>query len=474
MTNQLPTRDLAQTKSRGGVRLGIKKHIELKRRQDAAELLGWASTVTVVAMFILNGGLQNLVDLTAWLGAIGRLTALVATNLLLIDVLLIARVGWIEHLYGHDRLTLAHKKLGKPILYLVIAHFAALLWQYSIIEGRSIVDEYFALISSIGDLLTASFALVAMSVVVLTSLNIARRAIAYEAWYFIHLFGYAAVLLAVPHQFSLGTDIAGKPIALTYWISLYLFVLANILWYRVAQPIVRALRTQLVVAKVERSSSDSVSIYLRGKNLESYKAKAGQFFLFRPLTASQWFRPHPFSLSAQPNSDTLRFTVGSRGDDTAMLQNISVGTRVMLEGPFGVFTESRRTKKDVILIASGIGIPPVRALAESLVAREGDVTIIYRVRNADDAALLDEVRALALERGFDLHVLAGRRGQPNSWMNGDSLGQSDADRLRQMAPKVAESDVYVCGPTAWSKAVERTLKRVATPANQIHTEEYAW
>lgn len=474
MTNQLPARDLAPTKPRAAVRLGIKKHIELKRKQDAVEFLGWASTVTVVTMFILHGGLQNLTDLTAWLGAIGRLTALLATNLLLIDVLLIARVGWLERLYGHDRLTVAHKKLGKPILYLVLAHFAALLWQYASIEGRSIVDEYFALIASIGDLLTASFALVAMILVVLTSLNIARRAIAYEAWYFIHIFGYAAVLLAVPHQFSLGTDIAGKPIALTYWISLYFFVLANVLWYRVARPIVRTLRAKLFVARVERSSSDSVSIYLRGKNIELFKAQAGQFFLFRPLTATQWFRPHPFSLSAQPTSDTLRFTIGSRGDDTALLQNIQVGTRVMLEGPFGVFTEARRTKKDVILIAAGIGIPPVRALAESLVAREGDVTIIYRVRSADDAALLEETRALAIERGFDLHVLAGRRGQANSWMSADLLGESDADRLRQMAPKVADSDVYVCGPTAWSKAVERTLKKVATPANQIHTEEYAW
>ena len=369
---------------------------------------------------------------------------------------------------------MAHKKLGKPILYLVLTHFVALLWQYSLIEGRSIVDEYFALISNISDLLTASFGLVAMILVVLTSLNIARRAIAYEAWYFIHLFGYAAVLLAVPHQFSLGTDIAGKPIALTYWISLYLFVLANVLWYRVARPIVRTLSAKLVVAKVERSSSDSVSIYLHGKNLERFKAQAGQFFLFRPLTVAQWFRPHPFSLSAQPTSDTLRFTIGSRGDDTAMLQNIKVGTRVMLEGPFGVFTESRRTKKDVVLIAAGIGIPPVRALAESLVAREGDVTIIYRVRSVEDAALLEETRSLALERGFDLHVLAGRRGQANSWMSADLLGESDADRLCQMAPKVADSDVYVCGPTAWSKAVERTLKKVATPANQIHTEEYAW
>lgn len=474
ISNQPSPSGLSLAKPATEVRLGIKKHIELKRRQDLVELAGWASTVAVTVMFILNGGLQNLVDLTSWLGAIGRLTALVATNLLLIDILLISRVGWLERIYGHDRLTVAHKKLGKPILYLVLAHFAALLWQYAMLEGRSIIDEYFALIGSISDLLTASFAFVAMILVVVTSLNISRKAIAYETWYFIHILGYAAVLLAIPHQFSLGTDIAANPIATWYWIALYFFVLLNLLWYRVVRPIARAATAQLEVVKVERSSSDSISVYLNGKNLEKYRAQSGQFFLFRPLTIGQWFRPHPFSLSAAFDAGHLRFTIGARGDDTALLQQIKVGTRVMLEGPFGVFTESRRTKKDVVLIASGIGIPPVRALAESLVAHQGDVTIIYRVRTEHDAALLGEVTELARLRGFDLHVLAGPRGRPNSWMNADLLGETDSQRLMQLAPKVAESDVYICGPTAWTKAVERSLTKLAVPKHQVHTEEYAW
>lgn len=474
ISNQPSPSGLSLAKPAPSVRLGIKKHIELKRKQDLVELAGWSSTVAVTVMFILNGGLQNLADVTAWLGAIGRLTALVATNLLLIDILLISRVGWLEQIYGHDRLTLAHKKLGKPILYLVLAHFATLLWQYAMLEGRSIIDEYFALINSISDLLTASFALVAMILVVVTSLNISRKAIAYEAWYFIHILGYAAVLLAIPHQFSLGTDISANPIALWYWLAIYFFVMLNLLWYRLVKPLVRAVTSGLKVVRVERTSSDSVSVYLTGKNLEKYRAQAGQFYLFRPLTMEQWFRPHPFSLSAAFDSKHLRFTIGARGDDTALLQNIGVGTRVMLEGPFGVFTESRRTRKDVVLIASGIGIPPVRALAESLVAHEGDVTIIYRVRNEQDAALLDEVKELAQLRKFALHILAGPRGRANSWMNADLLGASDSDRLAQLAPNISAADVYICGPAAWTKAVERSLTKLSVPKHQVHTEEYAW
>lgn len=463
---------LTQPKPR--VRLGIKKWVELKRGQDFIEFLGWASVVAVAAMFLIDGGLKGISDLQSILSAVDRLTALVATNLLLIDILLVSRVPWLDHYYGHDKVTIAHKKLGKPILYLVLAHFIASVWQYSIGEGKNVIDEFFSMISNVGDLLTATFALVLMILVVVTSLNFARRAVTYEAWYLIHVFAYAAVLFAIPHQFSTGTDIAGHPIAQIYWITLYLFVLANIVFYRVATPIARALRSNLRVANVVRESSDTTSIYLTGRNVANFGGEAGQFYLLRPLTATQWWRPHPFSISAAPNDKFVRFTIGDRGDDTGLLQHIKPGTSVLLEGPYGVFTEDRRTRENVVLIASGIGIPPIRALAESMAARPGDVTIIYRVRNEQDASLLEEIREIARRRGFRLHVLAGKRAMGTSWMNADEFGRSDSERLAQMAPNIANSDVYVCGPVAWTHSVERSLKSAGTPANQIHTEEYAW
>ena len=472
MQGTRPALMLTQPKTR--VRLGIKKWVELKRGQDFIEALGWASVVAVVAMFLIDGGLKSVTDLTSIISAVDRLTALVATDLLLIDILLVARIPWLDHYYGHDKVIIAHKKLGKPILYLVIAHFASSVLQYARTDGKNIVDEFFSMITTIGDLLTATFALILMVLVVVTSLNFARKAITYEAWYLIHIFAYGSVLLAIPHQFSTGSDIAGKPIALTYWITLYLFVLVNVVWYRIARPTLRALSSVTRVAQVTRESSDTVSIYVTGKNIAKLGGEAGQFYMLRPLTFSQWWRPHPFSISAAPNDKFVRFTVGARGDDTKLLQTIKPGTRVMLEGPYGVFTEDRRTKENVVLIASGIGIPPIRALAESMAARPGDVTIIYRMRNEQDASLLEEVREISRRRGFRLYVLPGKRATGTSWMNVDEQGRGDLERLKLMAPNVKESDVYVCGPVAWTHLVERSLKAVGTPAHQIHAEEFAW
>ena len=457
------------------VKLGKAKWLGILRGQDLVESIGWLSIVWVVFTFLIDGGLAGITDFQTALGAVDRLSALIATDLLLIQTLLIARVPWLDKLYGHDRATLTHKRLGKPILYLVILHFISVTWSYAIADSKNVVDEFLTMLNSIPDLVTGTIAFVLMIIVVITSIKITRSRLSYEAWYLVHLLAYGAVMLAIPHQINVGTDIAGKPLAQMFWISAYLFVGLNILWFRLLSPIVLSGFHGLKVSDAVAESSDATSIYVSGRKLKSFQAKSGQFFIIRLVTPGQWWRAHPFSLSAAPTDNTLRFTVGNRGDDTALMQNIKAGTRVILEGPYGVFTEDRRTQENVVLIAAGIGAPPIRALAESIAARPGDVSIIYRIRNKNDAALAEELAEIAKHRGFYLHILEGSRKSPTSWLPaGPDDHLVDDERLIKLCPKIAKSDVYICGPAAFTKAVEKSLHSAGTPVNQIHAEEFAW
>ncbi len=472
--NPMNTQDIRLIKPSAKIRLGIGKYNRVKRTQDFVEVIGFATVVFVIASFLFDGGLTNITDVPSALGALSRLTALVATDLLLIQMILVARVPWLDRLYGHDRTTIAHKKLGKPVLYIVIVHFLASLIQYAIQDGKNIFAEIFVMANLTTDLLLSFVALAAMILVVITSIKIARAKLSYEAWYLVHLVSYVAVLAAVPHEFSVGQDVAGKPIQSAFWIALYVFVGGNLVWFRFLQPIVKMLQHQFTVTKVESASSDTASIYIGGKNMHDLTAKAGQFYMLRIMNAKQWWRPHPFSLSAAPNEDYVRFTVGDRGDDTALMQNLKVGTRVMLEGPYGVFTEDRRTKEKVTLICAGIGVPPIRALAESMVAKPGDITIVYRTRDNDDAALLHELDAISQIRGHELRVLEGPRANPKSWLPAGHGNIPDFQRLRLIAPNVTESDVFICGPVAWTRTVEKSLHQLGMSPKQIHAEEFAW
>ena len=116
-----------------------------------------------------------------------------------------------------------------------------------------------------------------------------------------------------------------------------------------------------------------------GHRLDELRAEPGQYFRWRFLTPGTWRSAHPFSLSAPPAHDSFRLTVAARGDGTHALQSIEPGTRVVAEGPYGILTERRRTRRDVVLIAGGVGIAPMRALFETLsIPPGGDVLLLYR------------------------------------------------------------------------------------------------
>jgi predicted ferric reductase len=472
--NSTPANQLRLTQPNKAVRIGERKAVRVKRAQDVIEVIAWSIIMTMLVMFLLDGGLKGVTDLPSALGAVSRLTSLLGTALLLILLLLVARVPWIDKFYGHDGATVVHKRLGKPVLYLIVAHFLASLVQYSITNAKDIGTTLWWFITDVQDMLIATISLALMIVVVLTSINFTRRKMSYEAWFFVHLTSYVSVALAVPHIFTAGSDVAGKPVQTTIWVALYLFVFLNILWFRVIIPIRKSFRKRLVLAQTVGESSDTVSLYLTGKHLEKIEAVSGQFYFLRVLTPSQWWRPHPFSISAAPNGEYLRFTIGDRGDDTKLMQNIKPGTSIAIEGPYGLFTEERRTKEKVVLIASGIGIPPIRTLAESMAARPGDITVIYRVRNEADASLLSEIQEICRRRQFPLHVIAGPRASKNSWLNDDGSNTPDVARLTVMAPHVSEADVYICGPEAWTHSVIKTVRKAGTPVDNIHSEEYAW
>ena len=458
------------------VYLGRRKLIGLQRKKDVVQGIGLAAVWIPVLAFAADGGFLDLADSSALWSAANRLSALVATSLLIVHIALVARIPWIEAVLGLDKMTVAHKKLGKPLLHLLLLHMIAAGFNYSVIDGKGFASALLYLNQNYLSILAATVGLGLMFVVVLTSIRAARRRLSYEAWYLIHLLSYAAILASIPHQYEFGTDFLSQPLLQSYFTLLYVFVAANLVWFRMLQPIVLSLAAGLKVTEVKPEANRTTSITIGGRRIQRLGAEAGQFFLLRVMTAKQWWRPHPFSVSSSP-SNVIRFTVGNRGDDTAMLQSIEPGTRVILEGPFGVFSESKRTRQHVTLLAAGIGVAPIRALAESLAAEPGDVTVIYRVTDQSDAALLEEVERICKERGHHLELVRGPRSPSGSFLPDQPKGERskpDYVRLLELSPMARESDIYICGPSGWSASVKASLRKIGVPGEHIHLEEFAW
>ncbi len=453
------------------VRIGPGKLARIQSRRELIQAGAFFFVISNIVMFLLDGGLDGITDLPSALDSFSRIASLLGTALLLVMLLLTARVPWIDKQFGQDVSTLAHKKLGRWAFYLILSHFAASLISYAIADGRNVVAELGFMVFTFQDFMTATIATVLMILVVVSSFKAVCRKLKYETWFVTHLLSYLSVLFAIPHVFNMGSDLVNQ-VHNTIWVFAYVFVGFNILFFRVLYPLAQSLLANTKVDRVVSESSDSVSIYIRGRKLNRFGAQAGQFFQVRFLTQELWGQAHPFSISAVPTKDTIRFTIATRGDATAAMQHIGRGTRVILSGPFGVFTQEMRTKRDVVLIAAGIGIPPVRALAEGLAATAGDISILYRTRDEADAPLLDELTRLSQTRGHKLEVVSGKRPNNGHWLSHSNI--SDENQLLVLFPRIREADVYLCGPLEFTERVEESLRKLGLPQTSIHSEEYAW
>ena len=427
----------------------------------------------IVLMWVRHGGLDQLGTLAGALTAAGQLTALLGTYLALIQLVLMGRSPWLDEAFGIDRLAWAHRWLGFATIWLIAAHGVLTTFGYALGDGAGVLDEAVTLLTTFPYVLWATAGFVLFVLVGVTSVRAARRRLSYETWYGIHLYAYLAIALAFLHQLFVGADFMHDQLAATYWIGLYVATAVLVLTFRVGQPALTSIRHRLRVSAVVDEAPGVVSVYLAGRDLDRLAVRSGQFFVLRFLTRDGWWRAHPYSISSAPNGHWLRFTIKDLGDDSGRVRDLAVGTRVFIEGPYGVLTGARRTRRGVTLIAGGIGITPLRALLESLPAQPGDLTLIYRAAHPRHLVFRDELEALASLRGARVHYLVGSSHATGHGSNlpGPVL---DPPTISRLVPAIADQDVYLCGPTGMMRTVEAALADLGVPRGQVHSERFAY
>jgi predicted ferric reductase len=475
MTSTAPTRT-PQPARRGNATasraIAIKRGYKARlRREDLLSTVVYFSVALVLALFLADGGATYFLNIKDVATGVGIVTGLVGSDLMLVMLLLSARIPLIDRTFGHDKALAVHRKLGKPVLYLILAHMVLLLIGYGISQGLNPVAEAFDMIANMEHMWLAFIGTGLLILIVVTSLVIVRRKLAYQFWFAVHFLAYAAILAALPHQFSAGMMFAEGTWARWYWMALYVGTLAAITIFRFIIPIASSLRHDLHVSQVVVEAPGVVSITMRGRDLAVLNAKGGQFFNWRFWAPNMWWDSHPYSLSAGPDGHSLRITVRDLGDGSAKLLSLKPGTRVSFEGPYGIFTEAARTTNKAVFVGAGIGITPIRAMLESSDLAPHEATVILRGSDTTDVYLWQETYDLCVEKSASLRVLVGHRPRGvNTWLSGEAYGQGDT--LLSLAPKIKESDLYICGPTPWTDLVVRDAKRLGLKDHQIHAERF--
>lgn len=446
-----------------------------RARLDAGVRLGagvalWAGLLLVTYWWATGGGIQDLGGWETGLDSTGRLTGLLASVLLLVQVLLMARVPVLEHAFGQDRLAHVHRLVGFTSFNAMVGHIVLITWGYAAGELARTPATLWDLTVNYPGMLLAVAGTVCLVMVVVTSVKAARRRLRYESWHLMHLYAYLGVGLALPHQLWTGQDFTASTARTVFWWALWAAAAGAVLVWRVALPLVRTARAGIRVASVVTEDEDVLSVLMITRR--PLPVEAGQFLTLRFLNSRGWTRAHPYSLSAAPDGRHLRITVQVVGDGSAALRQLRPGTRVLAEGPYGRLSARARTGPKVALIGAGLGITPLRALAEALDYAPGEAVLLHRYTGRP--LFQRELEELAATRGLQVLWLPGHRRAPDSWL-GDGVGAADdLAALTWWVPDIAERDVYVCGPAPWADDVARTTAAAGLPADRFHVESFGW
>lgn len=448
------------------------------RRAEAWRLAGvtavWATGLFVADLWIRGGGVQTVLGggAAAWT-SLGRLAGLAASDLLLLQVILMARVPLFERAFGHDTLTRAHRLTGFWAFWLLLAHIALIVIGDAGAATTGPLAEFWAMITSFPDMVPAAVGTALLLVVVAASLRFARRRLRYEFWHVLHLGSYAAVLLVLPHQLSTGADFLSSPVATAFWWTLWALAALSVAVFRVLIPLGRSLRHRITVRAVIPDGTRGVTVVLDGRGLDRLRTQAGQFFVWRFLDGPGWSAGHPFSISSRPTDTRLTLTARIVGDGTLRLTRLAPGTRVLIEGPYGHLTGERRHGDTLLLIGAGAGVAPLVSLLEGLPYRPGDATLITRDTEPGQALLQEPIAALVHDRGLAHLRLDGHRTHRGSAWLPESCERSDGvDLLAATVPDLHQRDIYVCGPGPWMDAVRADLERAGVDPDRVHVESF--
>ena len=443
----------------------------ISARKFSAAGTDWAALLTglglglTVALELTTLRKSDLANIYSILQATSRFAALIGTYFALLGILLVSRIPWVERGVGHDRLVTWHRKLGPWSLYLIGLHVLLVTIGYAGQFHVNLASELINILTTFNWMWAALAGFIFMITAGVTSYKKARAKLSYEAWWIIHVSTYAAIALSFTHQVLNGPMFIGHPLNKAFWIFLYGSMVFSILYWRFAIPTFRSFRHGLKVEKIVNEGENMVSVIMCGNNLDKLGAQGGQFFGWRFMSKGHALVSHPYSLSAAPTAHYLRITVKDLGDHSRSLADLKKGTRVFMEGPYGAFTAGRASRKHVVLIGGGVGITPIRALMEEF--REGvQLDVIFRASRSEDLVLREEMDYLAAqsEGSIRVHYLVGSR----------KIHPMDARSLKSLVPRLADSDIYICGPGPLVETVREAAKDLGVPKNRFHDEAFAF
>ena len=422
---------------------------------------------------VLSVVLANLTALEgdSLLQEAGKSFALLGFTIIFLQVLLGARIKWIERAFGLDILIRYHKHMGVFAALLMLSHpllLAAGGMGWHLILG---VDLPWIV-------LLGKATLLLLVVNVLASVYQKRLRLKFETWRCFHdLLGPAVILLAFTHSWFVG-DHLQSPVLKTLWIVLLVLGVSVFGYHRIVRP--RRLRARAYrVTEVIPETEDVWTVKMsppEGESIPDYAP--GQFhFLTFYRKAELPVEEHHWTISSSPaQRDYVSSTIKALGDFTSTMGQTEKGDRVAVHGPFGRFSYAfHPEEKDLVFIAGGIGITPMMSMLRHMKDTRDSRAVTFLYANRKQSDMLFRRELAEIEEGeFPalkvVHVLS----KPDEAWSGET-GYIDKKKVeRYCGTHPHEKTFYVCGPPGMLGAVLSTLRELGVPDARIRIEIFSF
>lgn len=175
----------------------------------------------------------------------------------------------------------------------------------------------------------------------------------------------------------------------------------------------------------------------------------------------------PISVSGDPSITTsITHTIRSVGPVSAALAKLRSGDPVGIRGPFGnCWPADEAAGYDVLVIASGIGLVPLRPVLYHLLRQReayGRVALLYGARTPDDLLYRRELDSWRRTPNLQVRVTLSRAGP--DWVG-------DVGYVTGLLPKVrftpADTIAMVCGPEPMIRSTALALEAIGLTPAQI-------
>jgi predicted ferric reductase len=377
-----------------------------------------------------------------------------------LEFALVARLQAVAAPFGQDALLQFHRQIGYVGLAFILTHFAISAHWRDVTPAKALAAP-----------LLVWFGMAAMlALIVLVATSVWRRPLrlSYEAWHAIHaVLAVVLVVGAVGHIIFVDEYVSSlwKQIL---WALMSAAFVCLLIWVRLVKPL-RA--RPWTVSSVTAERGDTTALALAPPAGTDFSFQPGQFAWFAIGRSPFSLTQHPFSFSSSAERGDPEVAIKALGDFTSTVGALQPGTRVYVDGPHGAFSPDQDEGPGFGLIAGGVGIAGLISIVRTMADRDDvrPVVLFYGNRDWDDVAFRDDLERLR-ER-LDLTLVHVLERPPPEWQG--ETGYVTADVLARHLPEGHRRfQFFICGPDPMMDAAEAALAELGVPAERVHTERF--